>query len=326
MSDRIAIAVLTGGYSGEAHISRESAALVMHHIDSERFEATLIHVDPTGWWVEKDGEKVPMVIAELKEGATPFAGAFIIIHGTPGEDGKLQFELDALGIPYSTGNSESVARTFHKGHTNAFLRNQGIQVAMSETIEPGQAWNAASLVSKLGLPCFVKPNEAGSSLGINRVEHERDLDAAIAYAMGFGEGGVLVESMLEGREFSVGIIPDQLGKPEALPVTEIRTSRLFFDYEAKYSGEAEEITPADLDIKDQLHLQDQAVKVYTSMGCRGLARVDMMLVPGQRCSVIEVNAVPGLSEFSIIPRQAEAFGLSNKELISRIIDHTILAD
>ena len=144
--------------------------------------------------------------------------------------------------------------------------------------------------------------------------------------MRFGEGGVLVESMLEGREFSVGIIPDEQGKPEALPVTEIRTSRLFFDYEAKYSGEAEEITPADLNTKDRMHLQEQAIDVYTSIGCRGLARVDMMLVPGQRCSIIEVNAVPGLSEFSIIPRQAEAFGLSNQELISRIIDHTILAD
>jgi D-alanine-D-alanine ligase len=324
MSDRIAIAVLTGGYSGEAPISRKSATMVMDHIDSNRFEATLIHIDPDGWWLEENGEKKSVDFSILQDADRNFAGAFIMVHGTPGEDGKLQAELEAHGIRHTTGDSTCMALTFHKAHTNAVLRKKGIHVAESEVIEVGQPWDRQALVTKLGLPCFVKPNEAGSSLGISRVEHEDQLDAAIASALQIGTAGALVESLLQGREFSVGIVPGVNGNPEALPVTEIRTDRAFFDYKAKYDGESEEITPADLNALDQSKLQTLALAVYSATDCRGLARVDMMLVPGTTPYVIEVNAVPGFSGESIIPKQCRAHGLTETALISRIIDHTLL--
>lgn len=326
MSDRIAIAVLTGGYSGEAPISRKSASMVMQHIDPQRYEATLIHIDPSGWWIEEHGEKKTVDLSILKDVKRNFAGAFVMVHGTPGEDGKLQAELEAHGIRHTTGDSTCMALTFHKAHTNAVLREEGIHVAESEVIEVGQAWNCKALVAKLGLPCFVKPNEAGSSLGISRVEREDELDDAITSALQIGTAGVLVESLLQGREFSVGIIPDAQGKPEALPVTEIRTDRVFFDYTAKYDGESEEITPAELDELDRSKLQALALAVYRATRCRGLARVDMMLVPGTTPFVIEVNSVPGFSGESIIPKQCRAHGLTETALISRIIDHTLLID
>ncbi len=326
MSDRIAIAVLTGGYSGEAPISRKSAAMVMQHIDSNRFDATLIHIDPSGWWLDRDGEKKAVDLSILYDPDHPFAGAFIMVHGTPGEDGKLQAELESHGIRHTTGDSKSVSLTFHKARTNAVLKERAILVAESEVIHPDQAWNSKTIVSKLGLPCFVKPNEAGSSLGISRIEKESQLDAAIIHAQQIGAAGVLVESLLQGREFSVGIIPSSEGRPEALPVTEIRTDRAFFDFQAKYSGESEEITPAELNSSDRIKLQEVALSVYAATYCRGLARVDMMLVPGQTPFVIEVNAVPGFSDESIIPKQCTAHGLTETEFISRIIDHTILRD
>jgi D-alanine-D-alanine ligase len=326
MPDRIAIAVLTGGYSGEAPISLKSAAMVMQHIDPERFEATLIHIDPNGWWYNNNGEKKTIDIAFLKESRHQFAGAFIMVHGTPGEDGKLQAELEAHGIPHTTGDSDSVALTFHKANTNAVLRKQGIHVADSAVIKPNQIWDSETLISELGLPCFVKPNEAGSSLGISRVEKESQLNTAILSALEIGPAGALVERMLQGREFSVGIIPDESGDPEALPVTEIRTDRAFFDYQAKYSGESEEITPAHLSATDHLKLKQMALAVYRATQCAGLARVDLMLVPGETPFVIEVNAVPGFSSESIIPKQCIAHGLTVTEFISRIIDCTILLD
>ena len=326
MSDRIAIAVLTGGFSGEAPISLKSAAMVMRHIDPKRFEATLIHIDPNGWWFSENGRKKSIDIAFLKDPTRRFAGAFIMVHGTPGEDGKLQAELESNGIPHTTGDSRSVALTFHKANTNTLLRKQAILVADSVVITPKQDWDSQDLIDKLGLPCFVKPNEAGSSLGISRVEKKDELNSAILSALEIGTAGALVERMLRGREFSVGIIPGEGETLEALPITEIRTERAFFDYQAKYSGESEEITPAQLQEDDSRKLKQVALDVYRATQCRGLARVDMMLVPGEMPFVIEVNAVPGFSSESIIPKQCLAHGLSIPDFISRIIDCTILID
>ena len=199
-------------------------------------------------------------------------------------------------------------------------------MARSYQIPHEGSWKASEIIESLGLPCFVKPNETGSSIGIHKVTSEDQLDAAIhdAQAIG-GMGGVVVESFLAGREFTSGVIPSADGTPMALPVTEIRTDRAFFDYAAKYEGESEEITPADIPENLRNRLQQLAIAVYNATHMRGLARVDMMSELDGEPHVIEINAVPGFSEASIIPKQAHALGLSKTALISRIIDQTLLS-
>ena len=319
-----ALVVFTGGTSAEAVISRKSAAMVMANIDRTRFAPTLVHIDDDGWFAEVNGERVPTDLSRIQADPANYIGAFIMVHGTPGEDGKLQAELEASGFPHTTGDARAMALTFHKGRAAAFLAKEGLPGARSIQIAPGSSWSKAELIDALGLPCFVKPNETGSSIGISKVFKAEQLNAAIDTAMAIGNSGAVVESMLHGREFTSGVIPDASGRPVALPVTEIRTSRDFFDYEAKYAGESEEITPAKISAEWTDQLQEQALVVYRAAGMRGMARVDMISESPEQIEIIEINTVPGFSEASIIPKQAAAVGLSKMELISRIIEQTLL--
>lgn len=325
MATKHSIIVFTGGYSGEAAISRKSARMVMNHIDSIRFQPTLVHINEDGWFIESDGRQSPTTLEALMADPKGYIGAFVMVHGTPGEDGKLQAQLAAVGFPHTTGSAEAVALTFHKGQTSELLQSLGIPVARSHQIPAGSTWNAATLIESVGLPCFVKPNETGSSIGIHKVTSMDQLDTAIrdAQAIG-GSGGVIVESFLRGREFTAGVIPAEDGTPFAMPITEIRTDRAFFDYAAKYEGESEEITPADIPDSLRDRLQQLAIDVYNATEMKGLARVDMMSELDGDPHVIEINAVPGFSEASIIPKQADALGLTKTALISRIIDQTLL--
>ena len=320
-----ALVVFTGGTSGEAVISRKSAAMVMANIDRSRFAPTLVHINKDGWFAEVEGEMLPTDLQRLQADPANYIGAFVMVHGTPGEDGKLQAELEAAGFPHTTGDAHTLALTFHKGRTTGFLAEQGLPVARTVQIAPGGTWSAEKLIDELGLPCFVKPNETGSSIGISKVSEAAQLQAAIDTAMAVGGSGVVVESLLKGREFTSGVIPNPSGQPVAMPVTEIRTHREFFDYEAKYAGESEEITPAEISAEWAQALQAKAIEVYRATGMRGMARVDMMSESPEQIHIIEINAVPGFSEASIIPKQSATMGLSQKELISRIIEQTLLA-
>ena len=299
--------------------------MVMANIDRSRFIPLLVHIDEEGWFAEVDGEKRSTSLAALMNDPAGYIGAFIMVHGTPGENGILQAELEAAGFPHTTANAATMALTFHKGRTTAFLGEAGLPVAHAIQIADGADWSKEALIKALGLPCFVKPNETGSSIGISKVNTADQLDPAIQAAMAISDSGVVVESLLKGREFTSGVIPDAHGRPVALPVTEITTDREFFDYEAKYAGESDEITPADISAEWTQHLQDLAVQVYEATGMRGMARVDMKSEGPESAHVIEINSVPGFSEASIIPKQAHALGLSKTELISRIIDQTLLA-
>lgn len=323
MSHRIAILVFTGGYSGEAVISRKSANMVMNNIDRARFDPVLIHIDEDGWFEDTASGKLPTSLDELLADERRFAGGFIMIHGTPGEDGKLQTMLDQRGFKHTTGDSQCMSLTFNKGRTTAALKGRGIPVAHSLEVESGASWNVEEIARSVGLPCFVKPNETGSSIGISRAESLDELETAIQAAEAIGDSGVLIESLLVGREFTVGIVPDVNGKPQALPVTEIRTHRKFFDFTAKYEGESEEITPAEIDLKTSDALQQRALEVYEVTRCTGMARVDMIWLSSEEAAVIEINSVPGFSEASIIPKQAAAVGLSKTDLISNIIDQML---
>lgn len=324
------IAVLAGGYSGEADVSRRSAAMVMAHMDRTRFTPYLVHIDPDGWWVDQpdSGTRTPVNKETLAytnaEGATVRADlAFVMVHGTPGEDGLLQAHLDLCGIPHTTASARVMATTFHKGWTTALLRDAGIAVARSVECIPSETWDEArqsEVVSTLGLPCFVKPNESGSSLGITRVASQDQLWPAVLEARQTGTSTVLVEALLKGREFTCGIVPDGAGGIQALPITEIVSHNDFFDYAAKYDGESHEITPAALEDEDVAALQRQAKAVYQTLHLQGMARVDMMMEEDGEPHVIEINTVPGFSAQSIIPQQAEVAGTDKTALISRLID------
>ena len=328
------VAVLAGGYSGEAEISRKSAAMVLAHMDRSLFAPVLVHIDVEGWWCERpsDGRRVavdPSSFSFDKSDGETWSPelAFVIVHGTPGEDGILQRSLECASIPHTTASSAVMALTFHKGQTTRALREAGIPVAASAEVAPGETWGAArqeDVLAELGLPVFVKPNEAGSSLGISKVNDHAAFWPAVEAARAEDEGSVLVEANLNGREFSCGVIPDGAGGLQVLPVTEIVTENEFFDYAAKYEGQSHEITPASLNERDTAKLQSTALRVYETLRLRGMARVDMMMVPGELAHVIEINGVPGFSEASIVPRQVAAVCLDKRALVTRLLQAATL--
>ena len=324
------IAVMAGGYSGEAEISLRSAQMVMEHIDGSRYDAVLVHIDRNGWWSPQGArgnrtEVDPKSLSLTLDGGETWQAelAFVMVHGTPGEDGVLQTQLEAQGMPCTTADSEAMALTFHKGRTTSALRDALLPVAASIDVAANESWSAQrcqEVADTLGLPCFVKPNEAGSSLGISKASTAADIWPAVCKAREAAQSSVLVEAALTGREFTCGIVPDDHGKHTVLPVTEIRTDNDFFDFDAKYKGQSQEITPAPLEEADTVRLQETAWKVYQTLNLRGMARVDMMMVPGAVPHVIEVNTVPGFSAQSIIPHQAAKVGISKQSLITRIIE------
>lgn len=331
------LAVLTGGYSAEAPVSRKSAAMVMAHIDRTRWQPILIDITPSGWAVA-DGRGTTLNRADFTlhhpDGSIqPFDGALVMVHGTPGEDGQIQAYLDLLAIPHTNGSPRSMALTFHKGWTTTLLRSAGIRVADSVMLQAGDPIDHQAITDHVGgFPCFVKPNEAGSSFGVSRVASAEELPQAIAtaFAACHGPGGILIEALLPGREFSVGVIPgapspsdsDNPPSPEALPVTEIISEADFFDYAAKYEGASQEITPAHIPEAIAAEMQALALRVYHITECRGLARVDMKWSEAEMDlgpAVIEINSVPGFTEHSLVPQQAEHAGISRMELINRIL-------
>ncbi len=315
------VAVFAGGYSAEAAVSLKSAAMVMNNIDRDRFDPVLITVTKQGWKAEYNGAPVIVNRADLSV-ETP-AGtirpqvAFIMIHGTPGENGILQGYLDTIGMPYTTGGVLNMALTFDKGLTTQTLRAMGLPTTTGVLIRPGGNRNLDEIIAITGLPCFVKPNRGGSSIGMTKVSRAEQLEAAIATA--FNEDSqVIVERFISGTEVTCGVIPWE-GGIRALPATEIVSENEFFDFEAKYLGKSQEITPARIPDATMKVVQDLAEQIYIALECRGMIRVDMIIAEGQP-HVIEVNTVPGFTEASIIPQQAAAVGIGKTELIARVID------
>ena len=318
------VAVFAGGYSAEAAVSLKSAAMVMNNIDRDRFDPVLITVSKEGWKAEYNGAPVAVNQADLSV-ETP-AGtirpqvAFIMIHGTPGENGILQGYLDTIGMPYTTGGVLNMALTFDKGLTTQTLRAMGLPTTTGVLIRPGGNQNLDEIIAKTGLPCFVKPNRGGSSIGMTKVSRAEQLEAAIATA--FNEDSqVIVERFISGTEVTCGVIPWE-GGIRALPATEIVSENEFFDFEAKYLGKSQEITPARIPDVTMKAVQDLAEQIYVALECSGMIRVDMIIADGQP-HVIEVNTVPGFTEASIIPQQAAAVGIGKTELITRVINASL---
>ncbi|MEY2938904.1 MAG: hypothetical protein RL062_1493 [Bacteroidota bacterium] len=314
------IAVVSGGFSGEAQVSMRSAQMVMTHIDRDLYTPTQVVIETNRWYACVGEEQIQIDkndFSFLHLGVQhKFDGVFMIVHGTPGEDGLLQGYFQLMGIPCTTGDLLNMAVTFNKKATTDALKNLGYSVAKSKMIREGEGYQVDEIVAFLGLPCFVKPNNGGSSIGTSKVKQASELSVAIEKAM-HEDRQVLIESFIQGTEVTCGVIQYQ-GKITPLPLTEIVTENEFFDYQAKYDGASQEITPARIDAEMSLRVQNLAAKIYGDLKCAGMIRVDFIIQNGEP-HVIEVNTVPGFSEASIIPQQAAVFGIGKKELISTVI-------
>ena len=318
------IALVTGGFSGEAVISYKSAVTIDNNLDREKFNVYKIDVRPDGWFYQSGNEKLQIDKNDFSLSISGekilFDAVFIGIHGTPGEDGKLQGYFDTLNIPYTSCNSAVSALTFNKRFTVAVAAFAGISVARSEVLIKNDFDNADEVANRLTFPVFVKPNNGGSSIGMSKVARPSD-EFGIAVEKAFREDDqVLVEEFVEGREFTVGVFKSK-GRIIVLPITEVISEKDFFDYEAKYEGASREITPAEIDDVIADKIREVAAKVYRVFNCRGVVRIDFIYNESmQQPFMLEINTIPGQSEASIIPQQVRAMGWNLKEFYTKLVE------
>ena len=319
------IAFVTGGYSGEAEISYKSALTIEKNIDPEKFDFYKIDLTPNGWfYISASGKKTEIdkndFSLSLEGGKINFDAVLIGIHGTPGEDGKLQGYLDIMGIPYTSCDCAVSALTFNKRYTVAVAAFSGINVANSVLLFKNNRQSAIEDLQELTFPVFVKPNNGGSSLGISRVnERGEDLEKALDKA--FKEDDqVLVEELIVGRELTIGVFKDK-NEIVALPITEIITENEFFDFEAKYLGASQEITPAEIEKKVEELIKAEAIKIYKIFNCKGIIRVDFIYNPEKdKAYMLEINTVPGQTEASLVPQQLRVMGLKSMDVYTSLIE------
>ena len=325
MEKRLNIALLAGGNSSEREIALQSAAQIYEALDKERYNIFLIDLyhrdwsytaeDGTKWQVDKNDFSI--TVAGEK---TTFDYALILIHGTPGEDGKLQGYLEMMEIPFSSCSMTSSVITFDKMTTKQTLRGK-VNLARERFLRKGEAYNGEEIVAKLGLPLFVKPNASGSSFGVTRVVKLDELDEAIRLAFTESEE-VLIEECITGREMGCGVMIAG-GKEYIFPITEIIAKNAFFDYEAKYTaGMSDEITPANITDEVKCELNRMTLEAYRACRCSGVVRVDFIVTEEGKPYLIEVNSIPGMSGGSIVPKQAREMGISLGELYDLIIEDT----
>jgi D-alanine-D-alanine ligase len=321
------IAFVTGGYSTEAVISYKSAVTIEKNLDTDKYQVYKIDITPEGWFYENGSGKKALVdqndfSISINGSKVSFDAVLIGIHGTPGEDGKLQGYFDMVGLPYTSCDAATSALTFNKRYTVAVASFAGINVARSVHVFKDRPVNAADILRQLTLPVFVKPNNGGSSIGMSKVNEDNALPVALEKA--FREDTqVLVEEFISGREFTVGVFKS-LDKIIVLPITEVKTKKEFFDYEAKYQGMSEEITPAQIDEATAAAIRNAARKVYELFNCRGVVRIDFIYNEEKKAPyMLEINTVPGQSEASIVPQQVKAMGWTLKEFYSALIEDAL---
>ncbi|MCU0403122.1 MAG: D-alanine--D-alanine ligase [Chitinophagaceae bacterium] len=318
------IAFVTGGYSGEAEVSYNSAKTISANVDRELFDVYTIDIRKDGWWhVSENGSLSPVDKNDFSivSGGEKinFDAVLIGIHGTPGEDGKLQGYFDMIGIPYTTCDASVSALTFNKRFTVAVAAFSGIAVSRSLHFYKGEVIDVQDIASRLNFPLFVKPANGGSSIGMSKVPDIAGLPAALEKA--FREDTqVLVEEFIEGREFTVGVcrLKDEV---ITLPLTEVISENYFFDYEAKYHGKSKEITPAELEENKAELIRDTAKKIYRTFNCRGVIRIDFIFNEADgKPYMLEINTVPGQSAASVVPQQVRALGWNLKDFYTGLIE------
>lgn len=327
MNSKKAIAVVGGGYSGEYSISILSAKTVCTHLPKDLFDVYPITISRDGWYADLGGDPIEVdkndfSIFNAGKKVT-FDCVFVAIHGTPGEDGKLQGYLDMINMPYTSGNTDNLSATFNKATTQAILASVGVRVARFELYKNGDLLDTETIATKIGYPCFVKPANGGSSIGASKVSAPEQLQTAVTKALQ-QDGEILIEQYLKGTELTCGVTVID-GEVLALPATEIVTENEFFDYEAKYVGsKTQEITPARITDKQMQLCQDTSKFVYKQLDCKGTVRIDYFLV-GEDFYVIEINTVPGLTDKSFVPQQARAAGISLEKLFTSAINEALAA-
>ncbi|MDD3967565.1 MAG: D-alanine--D-alanine ligase [Proteiniphilum sp.] len=315
------IAIVWGGYSSEKVVSEKSASGIYSFMDKERYNVWKVRIDREGWFAEHHGHFLPVNKNDFSiltdEEIVRFDYAYITIHGTPGEDGTLQGYFDMVGIPYSGCGVLASALTFNKYTCNHFLKNFGVGVPESILLRRGDPYSVEEVITLLGLPLFVKPNVGGSSFATTKVKEFPALKDAIAEA--FTEATeVIVEQFVAGREVTCGCFASHRGFT-MLPLTEVVTHNEFFDYNAKYNGQVEEITPAPLPETLTSIVQQTTERIYRLLGAHGIIRADYIL-DGTRVVLLEVNTTPGMTPTSFIPQQVTAAGLQMRDLLTDIIE------
>jgi D-alanine-D-alanine ligase len=317
------IAIAAGGDSSEFEISVKSAEEV-GNILSSRYKVYIIIMRGNNWyWEDKKGRYHNVdkndfsLIADDER--IKFDGVFIAIHGTPGENGLLQGYFDMMNIPYTSCNAFCSALTFNKQACKLFLKEYGINMANAVLIRKGDTIDFADLIQHIGMPCFVKPNDSGSSFGVTKVKQKEELQPAVEIA--FKESNeALIETFIDGREVACGVIKTK-NKTILLPLIEIISKNEFFDYEAKYTkGKSDEISPADLPQTITEEIQRISKYIYEILGCKGIVRVDF-IVAGDKPFFIEINTVPGMTKESLVPKEAAAAGISLEELYSMAVEN-----
>lgn len=320
------VAVVMGGFSDEYKVSLKSGQLIYDSLDRDLYNVYKVVVLKEEWYfLNENEEKLPINKGDfsvtLSDGAIlKFDVCFNIIHGAPGENGELQGYWNAIGQKYTGCDFYKSALTFNKKDTLAVLAKYGIPSAKSFYLRKGENINEEKIVEELGLPLFVKPNQSGSSLGISKVKEKSELSAAIEFA--FKEDDeILIESFLNGMEVSVGVI-DYKGETIVLGITEIVPHKEFFDYEAKYEGASEEITPARLDDETRYKVEKIAKHAYESLGMSGFSRSEYIIMDGTPY-MLEMNTNPGFSPASILPQQAKIYGISIKDLCGNEVEKAL---
>ena len=325
MSVKKNIAVIMGGYSSESQISKKSGSVVEKHLPKEKFNVYPIVIQPESWhYKTKTGEKIAVnkhdFSLELSEGKVNFDCVFNAIHGTPGEDGLLQAYFELLGIPQTSCGAYQASLSFNKRDLLSVLKPYGIACATSYYLNKGEAVDVTKIVAKVGLPCFVKANKAGSSFGISKVYKNEEFEAALKKA--FGEDDeIIIESFLDGTEISIGVLTYN-GAIKVLPMTEIVSENDFFDYSAKYEGKSQEITPARISAVQHKNAEIVAKKIYEVLKMKGYTRSEFIF-QGDQPYLLEVNTTPGLTEESILPQQAKAAGISLAQLFESAIEEAL---
>ncbi|HET7119007.1 MAG TPA: D-alanine--D-alanine ligase [Hanamia sp.] len=322
------IAFVTGGYSGEAEISYLSAKTIEKNIDPEKFDSYKIDITPKGWFYQSiEGEKIEIDKNDfsllINNKKINFDAVLIGIHGTPGEDGKLQGYFDMLHLPYTSCDCAISALTFNKRYTVAVASFAGIKVANSVLLFKSNYQSPDEQVKNLKFPVFVKPNNGGSSIGMSKVNSPSE-ELGIAIEKAFKEDEqVLVEEFIKGREFTIGVFKSK-GKIIPLPITEIITKKEFFDYEAKYLGASLEITPAEIDENLSELIKKEAVKIYQIFNCKGIVRIDFIYNEEEGLPyMLEINTVPGQTEASLVPQQIRAMGWSLMDFYTTLIEECL---
>ncbi len=316
------IAVAMGGYSSEFEISLLSGEVVCQSLDALKYIVYPIHILKSSWYyLADDGTKYPVNKADFSfntaNGIIKPDAVFNAVHGTPGEDGLLQAYWELLGIPQSSPNFYASALSFNKRDCLSVLKNFGIKCANSYYVNKGSEISSEEIVKKVGLPCFVKPNRAGSSFGISKVHDISELLPAIEKA--FEEDKeIIIETALVGTEVSVGVYQKD-GELIAMSPTEIVSENDFFDYEAKYLGKSQEITPARISEEETIIVQNKAKDIYRVLNMEGITRSDFIIQDGEPF-FIEINTTPGLSKESIVPKQSIEAGMTLTEFFGLLVE------